>query len=151
MKLLLNLMKLFNILGNKDKIIIKSSTKNLHLVRDFVEQKASGMNIEQKVINQIIISVDEACTNVIKHTHKFNENKEIEIESEYRDNQFIVTIRYKGEAFDPTKKETPDMKEYFTKFEVGGLGIPLMKKSMDRIEFKHTKPDINSLTLIKVI
>jgi serine/threonine-protein kinase RsbW len=151
MKLLTNLTKLFDILGKKDKIIIKSSTKNLHLVRDFVEQKASGINIDQKIINQIIISVDEACTNVIKHTHKFNESNEIEIESELRDNQFIVTIRYKGEAFDPTKKETPDMKEYFTKFKVGGLGIPLMKKSMDRIEFRHIKPDSNSLTLIKVI
>lgn len=138
-------------MSGKDKILIKSSTGNLHLVRDFVEKKAAEMNIAQSVINQIIISVDEACTNVIKHTHKYNDLNEIEIEIEFKGNQFIVTLKYEGEAFDPTKKETPDMKEYFKKFKIGGLGIPIMKKSMDKIEFKHTKPNINSLKLIKVI
>lgn len=138
-------------MGAKDKILIKSSTGNLHLVRDFVEKKAAELGIDQKIISQIIISVDEACTNVIKHTHKYNDSNEIEVEASYKNNEFAVILRYAGEAFDPTKKETPDMKEYFKKFKVGGLGIPIMKKSMDKIEFKHTKPDKNSLTLIKVI
>ncbi len=138
-------------MGAKDKILIKSSTGNLHLVRDFVEQKAAELGIDQKIISQIIISVDEACTNVIKHTHKYNDSNDIEVETVFRNNEFAVILRYTGEAFDPTKKETPDMKEYFKKFKVGGLGIPIMKKSMDKIEFKHTKPNKNSLTLIKVI
>jgi anti-sigma regulatory factor (Ser/Thr protein kinase) len=41
------------------------------------------------------------------------------------------------------------MKEYFSKYRVGGLGIPLMKKFMDKIEFIHKNPDNNILTLIK--
>ncbi|MCE1165284.1 MAG: ATP-binding protein [Bacteroidetes bacterium] len=138
-------------MGEKEKILIKSSTGNLHLIRDFVEKKAAELGIDSKVISQIIISVDEACTNVIKHTHKYNDTNEIEVETVYKNKEFAVIIRYAGEAFDPTKKETPDMKEYFKKFKVGGLGIPIMKKSMDKIEFKHTKPNKNSLTLIKVI
>jgi len=129
-----------------DKILIKSSTSNLSLVRGFIEHKAKSLNLDLLTTNQIVISVDEACTNIIKHTHKF-----IEIESFLTDNKFIIILKYKGEAFDPTKKQNPDMNEYFAKYKVGGLGIPLMKKSMDKIEFTHTKPDLNSLTLIKVI
>lgn len=136
---------------NSAKIIIRSSTKNLRLVRDFIEDRANSINLNQKTIDQIVISVDEACTNIIKHTHKFNESKLIEIETSHTENQFAVTIKYKGKAFDPTKKEVPDMKEYFTKFKVGGLGIPLIVKSMDKIEFNHKKPDTNSLKLIKAI
>ena len=134
-----------------DKILIKSSTSNLSLVRGFIEHKARSLNLDLLTTNQIVISVDEACTNIIKHTHKFNDNQIIEIESFLTDNQFIIVLKYKGEAFDPTKKQNPDMNEYFAKYKVGGLGIPLMKKSMDKIEFIHTKPDLNSLTLIKVI
>lgn len=151
MKVFLNLRKLYNTLKKKDKIVISSSTSNLHLVREFIEKKGEDLKINTNTLNQILVSVDEACTNIIKHNYKYNENNTIEVETESKDKKFIVTLIYKGEDFDPTKKTNPDMKEYFAKFKVGGLGIPLMKKSMDSIEFSHTQPDINSLTLIKVI
>jgi serine/threonine-protein kinase RsbW len=151
MKLLQNLRNLYNTLKKKDKIVISSSTKNLHLVREFIEKKGEALNIEPNTLNQILVSVDEACTNIIKHNYKYDESNLIEVETDTKDKKFIITLYYKGEEFDPTKKNNPDMKEYFAKFKVGGLGIPLMKKSMDSIEFNHTQPDLNSLTLIKVI
>lgn len=43
------------------------------------------------------------------------------------------------------------MDEYFKSFRVGGLGIPMMKKFMNRIEYDYKIPDENSLTLIKSI
>ena len=143
-------MKLFNTLNTKDKITINSATKNLHLVREFIEKKGVDLKIEPNILNQILVSVDEACTNIIKHNYKYQEDNLIEIIAESKGKKFIVTLIYKGDEFDPTKKDDPDMKEYFAKYKVGGLGIPLMKKSMDSIEFSHTQPDINSLTLIKV-
>lgn len=121
------------------------------MVRDFIELKAKELNLESKIVNQIIVSVDEACTNIIKHTYKYDENNTIEIEYKADNDKFVVVIRYKGKSFDPSKKHNPNMKKYFENYKVGGLGIPLIKKSMDKIEYSHTKPDINALTLIKVI
>lgn len=144
-------MKLFKTLNTKDKITINSATKNLHLVREFIEKKGIELKIDSKILNQILVSVDEACTNIIKHNYKYKEDNFIDIVAETKGEKFIVTLIYKGDEFDPTKKDNPDMNEYFAKYKVGGLGIPLMKKSMDSIEFNHTSPDINSLTLIKVI
>lgn len=136
---------------NNNQILISSSTKNLHIVRDFIEQKAKEINLESKIVNQIIVSVDEACTNIIKHTYKYDESNTIEVEYKSDNKKFIVIIRYKGKSFDPSKKHNPNMKQYFAKYKVGGLGIPLIKKSMDKIEYSHIKPDLNALTLIKVI
>jgi len=138
-------------LKNNNQILISSSTKNLHIVRDFIEQKAKEINLESKIVNQIIVSVDEACTNIIKHTYKYDESNTIEVEYKSDIEKFIVIIRYKGKSFDPSKKHNPNMKQYFAKYKVGGLGIPLIKKSMDKIEYSHIKPDLNALTLIKVI
>lgn len=151
MRLLTNLKKLFNTLNTKDKITINSATRNLHLVREFIEKKGIELKIDSNTLNQILVSVDEACTNIIKHNYKYQEDNLIDVVSEIKGKKFIITLIYKGDEFDPTKKDNPDMKEYFAKYKVGGLGIPLMKKSMDSIEFCHTQPDINSLTLIKVI
>ena len=97
------------------------------------------------------MSVDEACTNIIKHAHKYNENEQIEIETKTDKTEFRIIIKYKGNGFDPNDLNSPDMKEYFSKFKVGGLGVPIMKKFMNKIEYVHKNSDYNSLTLIKVL
>lgn len=136
---------------NSAKISIYSSTKNLIQVRNFIENNARKYLTDIKVINQIILSVDEACTNIIKHTYKFEDNHKIEIENNIKNNQFIVKIYYNGDEFDPNERSVPDMKEYFAKYKVGGLGIPLMKKFMDKIEYMHSINNFNELTLVKNI
>lgn len=138
-------------MDNTDKISIVSSTKNLKQVRNFIEESARKYLSDINVINQIVLSVDEACTNIIKHTYKFDENHIIDIENYIKNNQFIVKISYNGGEFDPNKRSLPDMKEYFAKYKVGGLGIPLMKKFMDKIEYMHSVNDFNELILFKNI
>ena len=120
-------------------------------VRNFIEENARKYLEDSNVINQIILSVDEACTNIIKHTYKFEENHTIEIQNYTENNQFVVKIFYNGAEFDPNNKTNPDMKEYFAKYKVGGLGIPLMKKFMDKIDYMHYVNNFNELTLVKNI
>ena len=99
----------------------------------------------------VILGQNNTCFQIIKHTYKFDESHTIEIENLANKKQFIVKISYNGNEFDPNKRSLPDMKEYFAKYKVGGLGIPLMKKFMDRIEYMHSVNDFNELKLIKNI
>lgn len=136
-------------MSNPNKILFASSTKNLALVREFIESKASGFGFDERSINQITLSVDEACTNIIKHAHHYNEKEHIEMEIKFDKDKIIIIMNYKGKGFDPNNIDNPDMKEYFSKFKVGGLGVPIMKKFMNKIEYVHNNSEENSLTLIK--
>ncbi len=138
-------------MDNSNKILLASSTKNLSLLRKFIESKAIDFGFDESTIIQIILSVDEACTNIIKHAHKYNENEQIEIETKTDKTEFRIIMKYKGSGFDPNDLNSPDMKEYFSKYKVGGLGVPIMKKFMNKIEYVHKNSDYNSLTLIKVL
>lgn len=138
-------------MDNNSKILISSSTVNLSKVRDFIENKAKLAGFAGDTVSQIVLSVDEACTNIIKHTYKFDDSHTIEISYHYADKKFSIVLKYKGEGFDPNTRTNPNMKDYFKSYRVGGLGIPLMKKFMDKIEFVHRNPDNNILTLIKNI
>lgn len=138
-------------MGVSNKILFSSSTKNLVLLRNFIEANASAMGLDEGTTNQIVLSVDEACTNIIKHAHKYDESQKIEVETEFSNEQFKVVLKYRGKAFDPNILHSPDMKDYFKSFKVGGLGVPIMKKFMNKIEFKHKNSDYNYLTLIKSI
>ena len=138
-------------MGGNNKITISSSTKNLAKIREFVEQKALDMGFDATLANQIVLSVDEACTNIIKYTHKFDESNSIELQVDDNSKAIKITINYQGASFDPNNVNDPDMKSYFEKFQVGGLGIPLMKKFMNDIIYLHKKPDVNTLILTKTL
>ena len=75
-------------MDNSNKILLASSTKNLSLLRNFIESKAIDFGFDESTIIQIILSVDEACTNIIKHAHKYNENEQIEIETKTDKTEF---------------------------------------------------------------
>ncbi len=136
-------------MSSSDKILFASSTKNLSLLRNFIEAKAIAFGFDESTINEIILSVDEACTNIIKHAHKYNDSEKIEVETKSENSQFKIILKYKGKGFDPNDLSNPDMKEYFDKFKIGGLGVPIMKKFMSKIEYDHKNSDYNYLTLIK--
>lgn len=135
-------------MNSSDKILFTSSTKNLSLLRNFIEAKANAFGFDDSTINQIVLSVDEACTNIIKHAHKYDENEIIEVETRPEKGQFKIIMKYRGNGFNPNDIHNPDMKDYFNNFKVGGLGVPIMKKFMSKIEFVHMNSD-NYLTLIK--
>ena len=65
--------------------------------------------------------------------------------------QFKIILIYKGKGFDPNDISNPDMKDYFNNFKVGGLGVPIMKKFMNKIEYVRMNSDKNYLTLIKYL
>jgi serine/threonine-protein kinase RsbW len=138
-------------MANSNKILFASSTKNLALLRSFIEAKANEFGFDESNINQIIMSADEACTNIIKHAHKYNDEEQIEVEIKYQKGQFKVIMKYKGQGFDPNNIHNPNMKDYFENFKIGGLGVPIMKRFMNKIEFVHKNSDYNYLTLIKII
>ena len=136
-------------MDDQNKIVISSSTGNLARVRKYIEEKAIKTGADVDTINQIVMSVDEACTNVIKYAHHYDTSKKIKIEVFHTKKHFKVLIMYEGFEFDPNNVENPDMEEYFAKCKVGGLGVPMMKKFMNKIEYKCCSPNINFLTLTK--
>lgn len=135
----------------KDKIVVKSITKNLADVREFVEKAAVKYELKPEEISKIVLSVDEACTNIIKYSHKYNNNKSIEILIDKNNNTLVIEFYYEGLEFNPDSVELTDMKKYMSEHKIGGLGIQLIKKFMNKIEYEFIIPNRNHLKLIKYL
>jgi len=135
----------------KLKLKIESQTDNLVLVRDLVSDAARKFGFNDDDIYKIVLAVDEACTNIIKHAYNYDPNKDINITILMHDSKFTVVIRDKGKHFDPDSVRIPDMKEYLKQYKVGGLGMYLMKKLMDEVEY-NIKPGVrNEVRLTKYL
>ena len=103
----------------KDKIVVKSITKNLADVREFVEKAAVKYELKPEEISKIVLSVDEACTNIIKYSHKYNNNKSIEILIDKNNNTLVIEFYYEGLEFNPDSVELTDMKKYMSEHKIG--------------------------------
>jgi serine/threonine-protein kinase RsbW len=130
---------------------VKSKTENLSEIRDFVNIKALEAGIPQVTVENIILAVDEACTNIIKHAYKLSPEGEIIIKIEYDKEKFTVTIIDYGKSFEPDRVPLPDLQKYYREHRVGGLGMYLMKSLMDDVEYISVPGEYNQVLLSKNI
>ena len=125
-------------------------------IRTFVSEAARNFGFDEIDVGKIELAIDEACTNIIKHAYRYNPDGMIEIRISSKREQsaaspFIVEIADNGISFDSSKYTTPDMREYFRKLRHGGLGIVLMKKLMDEVEYLQTPGLRNTIRLVKYL
>ena len=130
---------------------VKSKTENLSEIRDFVSINARDAGIPEAIVENIILSVDEACTNIIKHAYKSSPEGEIIIKIDYDEEKFTVTIIDYGKSFDPDRVPLPDLQKYYREHRVGGLGMYLMKSLMDDVKYSSVPGKYNQVLLSKNI
>ena len=139
---------------NKNKfseLRVKSKTENLSVVRDFVSENALNAGINLATVENIMLAVDEACTNIIKHAYKSSPEGEIIINIEYSKNKFTITIIDYGKSFEPDRVPLPDLQKYYREHKVGGLGIYLMRSLMDDVKYTSVPGKYNQVLLSKNI
>ncbi len=132
-------------------LTVASKAKNLEVIRKFIVEIAEKAGFSKEAIGQIELAVDEASTNVIKHAHRFNADKNVEIFVKVDSQKMSVQICDHGSGFDANSIATPDLKEYIQKAKKGGLGIHLMRNLMDEVSFENKLNQGNCVTLIKYI
>jgi serine/threonine-protein kinase RsbW len=139
---------------NKNKageLRVKSKTENLSEIRDFVSTNALAAGMPAATIDNIILAVDEACTNIIKHAYKLSPQGEIIIKIDYDEEKFTITIIDYGKSFEPDRVPRPDLQKYYREHRVGGLGMYLMKSLMDDVEYISIPGEYNQVLLSKNI
>lgn len=131
---------------------LENESANLRLIREFVSGVANEAEFDEEEICQIELAVDEACSNVVKHAYSLDKEKKdhsIEIEIQFDEKEFSVKVLDRGQGFDPSQLPQTNMKSYLEKFQVGGLGIRLMKSLMDQVEYSIKPGRKNQVTLTK--
>ena len=136
---------------NTQTITIESRTEQLIDVREFISRAALEFGFAEEDVSKISLAVDEACTNIIKHAYSYDPTKKIEVTIKRGNNSFEVDIVDFGQQFNPAGLKTPDMKEYLSHFRRGGLGVYLMKKLMDKVEYEIDPGKQNQVRMTKFL
>lgn len=99
---------------------------------------------------KVQIAVDEACTNIIKYAYS-EQGGCITLTCELQGNDFVVIIMDRGKPFDPSSVPPPDLEAYLDKRKIGGLGIYLIRKLMDEVNYSFDAKRGNTLVMRKTL
>lgn len=129
-------------------LTVPASTAYISDVRDFVGQHAQSQGFEPTDIDAIRLSVDEAYTNVIKHAYHFDEEQSVSIRIEVIPTGICISISDRGIPYNLKTYKEPDIADRIRNRQRGGVGVFLIHKLMDQVEYLHDE-GCNIIRMIK--
>ena len=133
-------------------VSLPSDVNYLDVARMFVSDIGQKVGLSASEIHDLQLAVTEAVTNVIEHAYSGDTDQRIDLAIEKDGECFVVAITDTGQnRFNPATHPDPDLKEYLSQCRVGGLGLFLMRKLMDEVEFTSDAQGFNRVRLVKHI
>lgn len=119
-----------------NSIRVNCTKKNLKLIRDFVTEYLRALSLTDIQLNQIVLAVDEICANLIIHANHEDSKKYIVLQIlKINGDTLKFEISDEGLAFERANYKEPDIEENIRLGKKGGVGIALVNRIMDKVEF----------------
>lgn len=121
------------------QIEVTATIQNLPKVFDFLQNAFDGIDVTPQTKRQIKMCVEEIYTNIANYAY----NPEVgpatvtfSVDDEIKPAKITITFSDSGKPYDPLKHEDPDLELSLEETPIGGLGIFLVKETMDKVEYK---------------
>lgn len=130
---------------------MNATVENITRVTAFVDEELEALGCPMKAQMQIDIAIDELFGNIAHYAY----NPEVgpaTVRVEVVEDPLSVVVSFidKGVPYDPLSREDPDVELSLEERRIGGLGIYMVKKSMDEISYEY-KDGQNILRIKKKI
>ena len=116
----------------------------IETVSEFFERELTARQAPPKVIAQVNVAIDEIFSNIARYSGATSATVGCEVET----GRAILRFTDNGRPYDPTQQADPDTTLGAEEREIGGLGIFMVKRTMDRISYSYTD-GMNVLTIEK--
>ena len=117
---------------------IAATVENIETVTDFVNEQLEALDCPMKAQMQIDIAIDELFGNIAHYAYN-PEIGQATVRVEVTQDPLAVVITFidNGAPYDPLAKADPDITLSTEEREIGGLGIFMVKKTMDEIAYEY--------------
>jgi anti-sigma regulatory factor (Ser/Thr protein kinase) len=132
------------------RLLIASTPAHLPVVRAALERLCELMGFDEPTRDGIVLAVDEALTNVIRHAYGLAGDQPIEVtlrrvSGPGGDVLLEIDLRDWGEPAEPGRIRSRDLEDV----RPGGLGVHIMQNYMDEIDYAPAPGGGTRLKMIK--
>ena len=120
------------------ELTIAATIENIDVVTEFVNEQLEALDCPMKAQMQIDIAIDELFGNIAHYAY-CPETGDATVRVEVMDDPLSVVITFidQGVPYDPLSNAEPDTTLSAEERAIGGLGIFMVKKSMDEIAYRY--------------
>ena len=136
----------------KFELTVKVKKENLNLVNEAVEKTMSEAGASEGAVISVDIAVDEIFSNIVYYSG-LGEADDVKIVGTIEDEgEACIALEFvdRGKPFNPLEMPEPDVTKPAEERKIGGLGIYMVKKSMDRVSYRN-EDGCNIFTIVKKI
>lgn len=134
-----------------EKLSVKAEVNSLSEVQSFVDRILEENGCQMKAQMQIDIAVEELFVNIAHYAYPSGGGDAIiEVDTDSDAECVKISFEDQGVPYDPLKHEDPDVTLSAEDRDIGGLGIYMVKQSMDDMSYEYVD-NKNRLTITKKI
>lgn len=131
------------------ELTIAASVENIEAATDFVNTQLEALGCPMKTRMQIDVAIDEILSNIARYAyHPQTGPVTIRVEKQAEPPAVAVTFMDRGIPYNPLTQRDPDITLAADEREIGGLGVYLVKKSMDDVRYEYENGQ-NVLRIVK--
>ncbi len=120
------------------ELTLSATVENIETVTEFVNAQLELMDCPIKAQMQIDIAIDELFGNIAHYAYNTEVGSAtVRVEVSEAPLAVIITFIDNGVPYDPLGKDDPDITLSAEEREIGGLGIYMVKQSMDEITYEY--------------
>lgn len=120
------------------EINLEATIDNIPVVTDFINAELEKLDCPMKAMTQIDVAVDELFGNIAQYAYNPETGPAtVRVEVDEDPLAVIITFIDHGVPYDPLKAEDPDITTSAEERAIGGLGVFLVKKTMDAVTYEY--------------
>lgn len=132
-----------------NELTVKATVENIEAVTDFVNEQLEALDCPMKAQMQIDVAIDELFSNIAYYAYNPDiGDATVRVDVIKEPLAVRITFIDNGIPYDPLAKADPDITLSADERGIGGLGIYMVKKTMDEISYEY-KDGQNILTIKK--
>ena len=133
------------------ELTLKATLENIPRVTEFIDGELEALDCPMKAQMQIDVAIDELFGNIAHYAYgEAGGEATVRFEFDPDGRRARITFIDGGVPFDPVRRADPDVSLSAEERQIGGLGIFLVRRTMDGMEYQR-RDGRNVLTIIKHI
>ena len=118
------------------ELTVPAKTENLEQVLEFVNGLLEEKNFSMNLVFELDIAVEELFVNIAHYAY-ISEIGEATIQVSFEEDDIVITFIDRGIPYNPWEKKDPDITLSLEERQIGGLGIYMVKNSMDEVDYAY--------------
>jgi anti-sigma regulatory factor (Ser/Thr protein kinase) len=133
---------------NQLELTLLNRQPEIARAQDELERFAAAHNVSGRPLYELQLALEEHLANIVNYAYEDNAPHHITVRFGFKSPEIRIQIQDDGRPFNPLDHPPPGVSLPVDQKPVGGLGIHMMRKSVDGLEYRR-ESDRNILEMIK--